>query len=434
MKRMLLLFVSLLIVTLSLKSDLWAKPAVETAVYLPLIIKPAAAQPDPMVEFRGIWVSRFDWIPDAGVPADPVKIDEIVDTVAAAGFNVIFFQVRGVADALYASNLEPWSELVSGTYGQPPDPLWDPLALMVEKAHAKGIQVHAYINTLTVWNDCNTPPDETVLPLPLYHQLVIKHDVTNGVPNALQWDEHGNVYCNDYMRGTPASKFFQDHLIAVGTDLVTRYDVDGLHLDHIRYGGEITSCDPVSAAQYGAPCWQDNGYADWQRAQVNDLVQRFYEEVVPLKADLWLSAAVWPIHRVNPAWGFPGQPQEGYKHYYQDSKAWLSGGTIDSISPMIYPGGAFHCPDDSYWTVDRWATLVADYQAARNGRFIIPGIGAEYCTFDEIAQRIAKARDIGTAGHALFSYSGLTANGYFDDLANGPYAETAVVPDITWHP
>jgi len=403
-------------------------------VYLPFIITPPVAPPDPIVEFRGIWVSRFDWITDARYPADPNKIDEIVNNVADAGFNVIFFQVRAVADAFYTPGLEPWSALVSGTYGQPPDPLWDPLGLMVEKAHAKGIQVHAYMNTLTVWNDCNTPPDETVLPMPLYHQLVVKHDATNGVPNAMQWDEHGNIYCNDYMRGTPASDFFQDHLIAVGADLVTRYDVDGLHLDHIRYGGEITSCDPVSAASYGADCWVDDGYADWQRMQVNELVQRFYDEVTPLKANLWLSAAVWPIHQVNPAWGFPGLPQEGYKHYYQDSKAWLAGGTIDSISPMIYPGGAYQCPDSSYWTLARWETLVTDYQAVSNGRFIIPGIGADYCTFDEIEARITKAREIGTAGHSIFSYRGLLTNDYFDELANGPYGETAVVPPITWHP
>ena len=88
-----------------------------------------------MVEFRGIWVTRFDWT-SYGQPADPAKIDEIVQNVADAGFNAIFFQVRGIADAYYTPGLEPWADRVSGVYGQPPDPLWDPLATMIEKAHA----------------------------------------------------------------------------------------------------------------------------------------------------------------------------------------------------------------------------------------------------------------------------------------------------------
>jgi hypothetical protein len=73
---------------------------------------------------------------------------------------------------------------------------------------------------------------------------------------------------------------------------------------------------------------------------------------------------------------------------------------------------------------------VADFQAEANGRAIIPGIGTSYCDFAEIETRIEMARSLGTAGHALFSYSSLLSNSYFDELANGPYAETAVVPPL----
>lgn len=396
----------------------------QTAVFLPLILKP---QPDPMVEFRGLWVSRFDWT-EPGKPASPARLDQIVNNAAAAGFNVIFFQVRGAADAYYTPGLEPWAARVSGgALGQPPSPAWDPLAHIITKAHAKGIQVHAYINVYPVWDKCSSPPGSQVTPTPLYHLLAAAHGTTNGKLNSVLWDKEGNVYCEIYLRGTPASDYLNDHLIAVAADLVTRYDIDGLHLDNVRYGGDITSCDPVSLAAFGGGCFAP-GYGDWQRQQVNNTVRRFYEEVVPLKPGLWLSAAVWPIHRLDPAWNFPGFPQQGYVHYYQDSKAWLAGAYIDSISPMIYPGGETTCPDSSYWTPQRWQTLTADFQAARNGRYIIPGIGADYCTFDEIAARIQMARQIGTAGHALFAYTGLEKHSYFDDLANGPYAIPAVVP------
>lgn len=417
-------------------------------VYLPLVLADQNTA-EPMIEFRGVWVSRFDWT-SFGQPANPAKIDEIVQNVAAAGFNAIFFQVRGIADAYYTPGLEPWADRVSGSYGQPPDPLWDPLATMIEQAHAAGLQVHAYINVYPVWNGgsfCATPPDASVTPTPLYHLLLAEHGNTNGKPNGLIWNSDDTVYCGAYQRGTPASIFLDDHLIAVGQDLVTRYDIDGLHLDHIRYGGSNTSCDPVSEVRYGADCFSDGGYGNWQRAQINGTVRRFYEEVVPLKPGLWLSAAVWPIHELNASWGFPGSPQQGNINYYQDSKAWVAGEYIDSLSPMIYPGSSYNgCDGDGnyiedpaptspdYWIRVRWQTLVEDFQAASNGRYIIPGIGAGYCSFAEIEARIEMARAAGTAGHSIFSYSGLRSNGYFDDLANGPYAETAVPPTITWQP
>jgi uncharacterized lipoprotein YddW (UPF0748 family) len=450
MKRAIILLSAFFVLTLGLQTGEYAAAGKNSFVYLPLIIDNTdPPTPEPMAEFRGIWVTRFDWT-SYGQPADPAKIDEIVQKVADAGFNVIFFQVRGIADAYYESSLEPWADRVSGVYGQAPDPLWDPLAYMVEKAHAAGVQVHAYMNVYPVWNGgsfCATPPDPSVTPTPLYHLLLNEHGSTDGKPNGLQWTTGDDVFCGAYMRGTPASIFLDDHLIAVGKDLVTRYDIDGLHLDHIRYGGSNTSCDPVSEGRYGADCFSDSGYAEWQRAQVNGTVRRFYEEVVPLKPGLWLSAAVWPIHELDPTWGFPGSPQQGNLTYYQDSKAWVAGNYIDSISPMIYPGSAYNgCDEDGnyledpaptssdYWIRTRWQTLVEDFQAVGNGRYIIPGIGTGYCSFAEIEARIELARAAGTAGHSLFSYTGLLANGYFDELANGPYAQTAVVPTITWHP
>jgi hypothetical protein len=99
---------------------------------------------------------------------------------------------------------------------------------------------------------------------------------------------------------------------------------------------------------------------------------------------------------------------------------------------MIYPGGSYNCPDDSFWSLDRWQTLVGDFQADRGDRLIIPGIGSGYCTFDEIENRIMAARQLGTSGHAIFSYGALLTNQYFDDLAAGPYAIPASVPEITW--
>ncbi len=415
----------------------------EHYLYLPIIAKP---EPEPLVEFRGLWVTRYDWT-SYGVAADPLKIDEIVQNAALAGFNVIFFQVRGTADAYYTPGLEPWAQRISGgTLGQPPNPLWDPLDYLIQAAHAEGIQIHAYLNVYPVW-DCGTPPDPNVTPTPFYYLLKDAHGVTpdgttEGKLNGLQWLSNKDVLCDVYRRATPASSFGDTHYLAVAADLVARYDIDGIHLDNIRYGASNASYDPISEANYDT----SYSYAEWQRRQVNGTVRKFYEQIVPLKEGLWLSAAVWPIHIANPDWGFPGSPQQGYSTYYQDSKAWLTGDYIDSISPMIYPNTYNGCDangdyieDDSadsndYWIRDRWQTLVIDFETYNNGRYIIPGIGTKYCTFDEIEARINMARQIGTAGHALFSYGGLLTGDYFDDLANGPYAIPATVPKILWHP
>ncbi len=444
MKRILIPLLALFFLTLSISLSVKANPQAEHTVYLPAILKPDPTV-TPLEEFRGVWVSRYDWT-RYGRSADPAKIDEIITNIADAGFNVIFFQVRGTADAYYPSDIEPWAQRVSGgQLGQAPDPFWDPLAYMVAQAHAQNIQVHAYLNSYPVWG-CGDPPADTVTPTPLYQQLLAEYGETATVPNGLQQSNSRAICLGGYQRATPASTFVNDRLIAVGQDLVTRYDIDGIHLDHIRYGGSSTSCDPVSAAKYGDACFANPDYAAWQREQINNTVRRFYEEVVPLKENLWFSAAVWPIHEKDPAWGFPGSPQQGNINYYQDSKAWVAEGYIDSISPMIYPSRYNECDPEGnyiedpaltskdYWLRSRWQVLVADFQANSNGRFIIPGIGTGYCNFAEIAARIEMARTIGTAGHALFSYRDLLAYDYFDDLANGPYAETAVVPQISWHP
>lgn len=446
MKNRALLFIASLILPLILFTGMvLAKTnAGSGSTFLPVIVKPLPTPtpsptptptptpsptpppPGTMVEFRGLWVTRFDWTLDPG-DINPAKIDQIVDNAAYAGFNVLFFQVRGEADAFYQSNYEPWSQRLTGTLGQHPG--WDPLAYMIERAHGRGLQVHAYLNVYPVWLGCTPPPDGTT-PRHLYYQL---RDLgtTNGKPNHLQWNINRDLLCgsSEYMRASPASVAFDDHLLTVAADLVTRYDVDGIHLDHIRYGGGQASCDPVSEASYGAPCFTYNGqmaYEDWQRTQVNGTVWKFYDQIVPLKPNLWLSAAVWPIY--IDYWGWGGS--EGYHDYYQDSKAWLGAyggqGYIDSISPMIY--------GSSFWTQSRWFTLVQDFQGDANGRYVIPGIHGNYDSFSDIETRINMGRQLGTAGHAIFAYGYLEDHAYFDDLRHGPYAEPAMVPPITWHP
>lgn len=395
-------------------------------VLLPALFGGSGSE-QPMTEVRGLWVTRFDWT--TADEADPARIDEIVDNAAAAGFNALFFQVRGEGDAFYTPGLEPWSRRLTGTLGE--DPGWDPLARLIARAHGAGLEVHAYLNLYPLWTGCEAPPDGTV-PRHFYHTLAEQEGVTAGQPNSLQWEENGRVTCSPYQRATPASLAHDEHLLAVTSDLVRRYALDGLHLDHVRYAGPNTSCDPTSTERYGAACTFDDAYAAWQRRQVNTTVQKIYEQVLPLRPGLWLTATAWPVYRDKWGWGV----SSGYDTYYQDSKAWLRGGYVDAITPMIYTGEP-NCETPYFWTRERWALLVKDFQEASDGRFVVPGIGVNFCAADdfaEIAARIELARAAGTAGHAVFSYGALLARGYFDDLAAGPYQRPAVLPPISWHP
>ena len=406
--------------------------------------EPTAVPPVSDAEFRGLWVTRFDWT-NGQEPADPARIDTIVGKAAYAGFNAIYFQVRGTADAYYAPGLEPWAQRVSGDkLGMAPDPYWDPLAYFIEKAHANGIQLHAYINVYPTW-DCGSVPDASVVPQPFYHQLAERYGTTQegeiNRQNGMQWLNDSAEPCiGSYQRASPGNFLTDDHLVAVGKDLAERYDIDGIHLDHIRYGSQRASCDPVSLCRYTEneefcstepSCEITEDYQDFQRRQVNGTVRRFYTDVILEHTDLWFSAAVWPIH--TDKWGWGGQ--EGYSDYYQDSKAWVQGQYIDSISPMIYSNPRTGCVNDgdNFWTRARWEALATDFQEERGGRFIVPGIGGKFCNFDDIAWRIYKARQLGAAGHAIFSYSTLDVQEYRDDLRNGPYSQPATVPNIPWH-
>ena len=417
------LYLALVVCVVMLLLTLMASADGSRQLFLPIVRESGPA----MEEVRGLWITRFDWTNYSS--ADPAKIDEIVDQSAAARFNVLFFQVRGVADAYYTPGLEPWARRLSGALGQ--DPGWDPLARLVQRAHQRGIQVHAYLNVYPVWQGCEAPPDGTQ-PRHLYYQLQEAHGETDGKHNGLQWDSDENVICNVYQRASPASIDFDTHFLAVATDLVQRYDIDGLHLDHIRYAGRNSSCDPVSEGRFEGECFLADGYEDWQRQQVNGTVRKLYEEVLSLKPGLWLTATAWPVYRDIWGWG----ASSGFDSYYQDPKAWMAGEYIDGVTPMIYRDRP-DCAEPYFWTMDRWRTSMKDYLSGSNGRHIIGGIGTSFCTgndFAEIEARINEARSLGTAGHAIFSYKSLLEKGYFDDLAQGPHRIRAIVPDVPWHP
>lgn len=398
-----------------------AAPAGSSFVYLPLVARGAAP------EFRALWITRFDWTRADGTWAQPSALVTIAEQAAAANFNVLLFQVRGVGDAYYTPGHEPWASRLTGTVSNTLglSPGFDPLAVLIEAAHARGLQAHAYLNVYPIW-PCRIgpPPDGTVPPHPFW---------TFSRENSISWsawrahDSSGNpmnlMTCSSYLWATPAWEGMRAHFRNVVTDLVTRYNLDGVHLDLVRYPGRDYSYDPFT------PSFPDDeARAGWQREQVNLLVRETYQMVKAHRPNAWVTAAVWGVHQNR--WGWPSFSQ-GYRDYYQDSRRWLREGWVDAMMPMLYPANpSSNCPDDTVWTLERFRVLVADFVADAGGRYVFPGIHGGYACFDDVIGRIRAGRELGAQGQAIFSHGAINRWGYWDDLVLQAYPAPAPLPSL----
>ncbi len=406
------------------------RPFTDTAAYttfLPLISRGDVT----MTEFRGLWVTRFDWT-FFGRPVTTTDVDSIVNHAASAHFNVLLFQIRGTGDAFYSSTLEPWAARLTGqptkTLGV--NPGWDPLAYMITRAHASGLQVHAYMNVYPTWLCDSLGPTKTAILHPFW-QWTYQSGVfdwrewQNGDPplpmNLIPANQGGHCSTDGYLWASPASPIVQSHILSVAVDLAMRYDLDGLHLDLVRYSNSNYSSDPATMAAFSQAlqitpsltitAWRPQ----FQRDQVSGLVARIYSATTAIKPDLLLSAAVWPNY------------SDGYNGFFQASKDWLAGGYIDANMPMLYTSDILN-------DLPAWITRTQGFIDDAHGRWVIPGISGAYTETAPLFDRINAARSMGTPGVAIFSYSGLNAGNFWAALANGPFAVPAIVPKPKWKP
>jgi len=363
---------------------------------------PGVEPPPGGYEARGVWVTRWNFS-SAG------DITTIMDEVASGGFNQVYFQVRGTADAFYVSTLEPWSATL-GALGV--DPGWDPLDVAVTEAHARGLEIHAWINTFPVWSGTTPPPMTTPEHVYSAHPDWICAD-SGGTPMPLG---------SDYVFGSPGNPDFQDHIAAVAAEIVSSYSVDGLHLDYVRYPGPDYCHDATSESRFAAALASDPSlvWDDWQRDQVSAAVGKVYAAVKGARPDAVLSTAVWGIYRNT--WGWTAVSQ-GYSDYFQDPRAWAAAGTVDAVVPMIYWD-----IKDPYGTRLDFRALLDDHVANMSGRSVYAGIHGDYDDFAEIAAEIAYGRESGARGYVVFAYVYLVSHAYLDDFASGPNALEAWPP------
>lgn len=377
-------------------------------------------------EFRGAWVAtvaNIDWPSKRDVPVSGQRAEMVamVKALKDTGFNAVVLQVRPACDAIYPSTLEPWSEFLTGASGRAPEPAWDPLAEWISACHERGMELHAWVNPFRARHFDSKQPDAAT------HISNVKPEWVKSYDRYLWLDP-----------GEPGAC---DHAMAVITDLLTRYNVDGLHIDDYFYpypkGTEpfpdASSFDKYTAG--GGTLTRD----DWRRDNINRFVKRLYESAHAARPGVKVGISPFGIWR-------PGHPADikgfdAYAKLYADAKLWLNEGWMDYCSPQLY------------WKRDAkeqgFVSLLGWWrgQNVRN-RALWPGLYASRLlpsenpqksgwTSDEIVgqlHEIEKGSPSGSAGSVHFSARAILSNagGVRDALRTGPYATEAVMPAMAW--
>lgn len=334
-------------------------------------------------EVRAVWVTRWQY-------KTPADIERVMDSIARNNMNTVFFQVRGEADAFYQSSFEPWSKELTGTLGK--DPGFDPLAVAITEAHERGLKIHAWTNMMTLWKGKEMPNDTA---------STIKHPL-NSNPEWQQHDANGNTMPLDgnYVFADPANLAYQQHLLFTLAEIARNYDVDGIHMDYIRYPNPTWGSDPATMARFERQkAWGYSDFADWRRAQLTLFVGKMHTMLKQVGKNQELSASVIGYYKDIWGWGYANSGS--FDKYLQDSKEWVRRGRIDFIVPMIY------------WTIGGkpdFKTLVEDYTTTLPKEKVLIGMSTTSFSAEETMRQVELSREYGAKGFSLFSFE---SNGAF---------------------
>lgn len=386
------------------------------------VVPPDTNPPTVAREMRGMWVAtvgNIDWPTRNTLTADQQRAElaDIMTRATAAGLNTIVLQVRSAADALYKSSLEPWSAVLSGTQGT--DPGYDPLAIAIQEAHARGLELHAWINPFRAGSASDSAK------LASTHVFYARRDLVRVYGSSLWLD--------------PGEPDVQDRTMAAITDIVRRYDIDAIHADDYFYpyvqndvaGKPIPFPDDSTYARYGAGMARD----DWRRTNVDRFVERMYREVHAIKPTIKVGISPFGIWRPgNPA---SVQGLDAYATIYADSRKWLQQGWLDYLAPQLY--WAISAPQQSFPALLDWWI-----QQNTKGRHVWPGLAAyrvndgtgSAFSLTEIPDQIRATRQrSGATGELLYNTTWtLKQNGaaLANALASDLYKTPALVPASTW--
>ena len=381
-------------------------------------------QAQPKREFRASWLTTvwaIDWPTSWGDVnkgrQQQEELKALVDSLEAARMNAVFFQVRGFCDAMYNSAYEPWSKYLTGTRGG--EPTYDPLGVLVEYAHSKGIEVHAWMNPYRY-----STSNETYGTLPT--------DYSNTHPEWL-------VNCGGYYILNPCLPEVKTRIAAVVADLVEHYDVDGVIFDDYFYqSGYQNSYDDAYYQATGGGMSR----ADWRRAQVNEMVRMVHDTIRAVRPYVHFGIGPAgiagkantsaPVYGVEPC---PVGSDWQYNGIYSDPLAWFDQKTIDYMAPQCY--WTIGSSNDYDVLTDWWCKMGSHF-----GRHMYPsedlsgGKGKSSSMSEEIGKQMILDREhdrLGAPGSCWYSLkSGMQTNGFFRYIRNNVNQHPAVVPQMWW--
>jgi len=385
---------------------------------------PKEIPPNPR-EFRAAWVStvaNIDWPSRRDLSSDKQKAEiiTILDNAVQMHLNAIVLQVRPAADAIYPSAIEPWSEFLTGEQGKAPQPYYDPLQFWIEQAHERGLELHAWFNPYRARTAVSKGN-------------AARNHISKTAPEVVK--TYGDLSWMD-----PGEPIAMQQTLNVISDVVKRYDVDGIHIDDYFYpypikgsnGAELDFPDDASWNRY----LQGGGTlsrADWRRDHVNQLVEAIYQRVHQEKS--WVKFGISPFgigrpDRLPP--GITGFSQ--YDKLYADVELWMAKGWFDYLAPQLY------------WPINQTPQafkVLLDYWMAQNvqQRHIWPGMYTSRIdhtekswSADEILNQVDAVREKGASGHLHFSMISLNQNrkSIRQRLSLEKYTSVALVPASPW--
>lgn len=361
------------------------------------------ADQTPFHTYRGVWVSRFEYSNSAA------SVDGIFANAQALGITDVMFQVRGQADAYYIP------KIVNGNYFERRvSTSFDALDRAIQQGRARGIRVHAWLNTMPLWSGTSLPTDQPGNPYVINTHPEYWIRDSNNTPQPLN---------SSYVIVNPTMPEVKQHLYEVVDDITSKYDVDGIHLDYVRFLNSssgsnpvVYPTDPVSVARFQAlpgnagktPSTHKAEYQQWMADNITELVSGIRQTMKGNRPGAQLTAAVWRDANI------------GFNDYQQEWRVWTERGLLDAAMPMIYrkgfgAGGTNMNADSG----DLYRNNVTAAVNWRGSAGIMPGLGTYLQddatnAYNNVTAQLNYARDRGANGVQVFSFSDLLGGNAVD--------------------
>ena len=364
----------------------------------------------PKHEIRATWITTLggmDWPRQKATNAEGIRrqkqeLCSILDQLKEANFNTVMLQTRLRGDLIYPSSIETFPESLTGRTGR--NPGYDPLAFAIEECHKRGMELHAWIVTIPAGNNRQI-------------KLLGKHSIVR--KNRKICKQHEGAWYLD-----PGHPETADYLAGIVREIVSRYDVDGIHFDYIRYPENARRFpDKDTHRKYG----KGKDLKEWRRENITTIVRRLHTEVKQLKP--WVKVSSSPIGKFHDTKRYSSYGWNAYETVYQDAQGWLKEGIHDALFPMMY------FKDNHFYP------FALDWKENDHGRWVVPGIGIYFLSprerdwpLDEVSRQLFFTRQQGLAGHAYFRNKFLLDNvkGILTELKTEFYTAPALVPPMVW--